>query len=269
VFGPGGLGTGINNSLGGLKGGAGAVDAHGVGGLGSRGTGSGGGGTGLGSISLGGAEVHVDGKSVNGSPSSNVASGKESIVVTGSRTRRSDPAEPAQGAGTDAKPEKPADRLGGHHVGALAMNDSPSSTTQPATGEDPFETVFGGGAPKSTAEDGWRGPKQRDVYIPGAPGSGGDIADQLSMGDVMEYIRNQKPAIVACVKRQRALFPDLSGTLVMRWTILANGKTSDISVQTAELKDSYLADCMMKLINQWVFPRHKSPRDPINFPFKF
>lgn len=53
VFGPGGLGTGINNALGGLQGGAGMGDAHGVGGLGSRGTGPGGGGTGLGLGGLG------------------------------------------------------------------------------------------------------------------------------------------------------------------------------------------------------------------------
>jgi TonB family protein len=53
VFGPGGLGTGINNSLGGLKSGAGLGDAQGVGGLGSRGNGHGGGGAALGIGGLG------------------------------------------------------------------------------------------------------------------------------------------------------------------------------------------------------------------------
>jgi len=53
VFGPGGLGTGINNALGGLKTGAGLGDAQGVGGLGSRGKGTGGGGTALGIGGLG------------------------------------------------------------------------------------------------------------------------------------------------------------------------------------------------------------------------
>lgn len=53
VFGPGGLGTGINNALGGLKGGSGAGDSHGLGGLGARGAGSGGGGSGLGLGGLG------------------------------------------------------------------------------------------------------------------------------------------------------------------------------------------------------------------------
>jgi hypothetical protein len=52
VFGPGGLGTGINNALGGLRGTA-MGDAGGMGGLGSRGTGPGGGGNSLGIGGLG------------------------------------------------------------------------------------------------------------------------------------------------------------------------------------------------------------------------
>jgi TonB family protein len=63
VFGPGGLGTGINNSLGGLKSGAGLGDAQGVGGLGTRGGGSGGGGTALG---IGGLGTKGDGRGTGG-----------------------------------------------------------------------------------------------------------------------------------------------------------------------------------------------------------
>ncbi len=53
IVGPGGLGAGINNALGGLKPGAGFGDASGTGGLGSRGAGTGGGGVGLGLGGLG------------------------------------------------------------------------------------------------------------------------------------------------------------------------------------------------------------------------
>jgi len=63
VLGPGGLGTGINNALGGIKGGAGQGDAYGVGGLGSRGSGSGGGGTALG---IGGLGTKGDGRGRGG-----------------------------------------------------------------------------------------------------------------------------------------------------------------------------------------------------------
>jgi TonB family protein len=48
IFQPGGLGTGINDALGGIKRGGGLGDAHGVGGFGARGTGAGGGGNALG-----------------------------------------------------------------------------------------------------------------------------------------------------------------------------------------------------------------------------
>ena len=53
VLGPGGLGSGINNALGGVKSGAGAGDAYGVGGMGTRGSGAGGGGKALGIGGLG------------------------------------------------------------------------------------------------------------------------------------------------------------------------------------------------------------------------
>jgi hypothetical protein len=53
ALGPGGLGAGINPSLGGTRGGAGTGDAYGVGGLGTRGTGTGGGGNALGIGGLG------------------------------------------------------------------------------------------------------------------------------------------------------------------------------------------------------------------------
>jgi hypothetical protein len=64
VFGPGGLGSGVNNALGGLSG-ASMGDAGGAGGLGSRGTGAGGGGTGLGIGGLGSGTGRGSGGSGN------------------------------------------------------------------------------------------------------------------------------------------------------------------------------------------------------------
>ncbi|MBI3183829.1 MAG: TonB family protein [Myxococcales bacterium] len=84
VFGPGGLGTGINNALGGLQGGAGLGDAHGVGGLGSRGTGPGGGGTGLG---LGGLGTKGTGRGAGGYGSIDLGGrGKDTTRVVPGKT---------------------------------------------------------------------------------------------------------------------------------------------------------------------------------------
>jgi TonB family protein len=84
VFGPGGLGTGINNALGGLQGGAGVGDAQGVGGLGSRGSGAGGGGTGLG---LGGLGTKGGGRGRGGYGSIDLGGkGKDSTRVIPGKT---------------------------------------------------------------------------------------------------------------------------------------------------------------------------------------
>jgi TonB family protein len=53
VFGPGGLGSGVNTALGGLTGGQGMGNQAGVGGLGAKGSGTGGGGQGMGIGGLG------------------------------------------------------------------------------------------------------------------------------------------------------------------------------------------------------------------------
>jgi TonB family protein len=62
VFGPGGLGTGINSAMGGLRG-TEMGDAGGAGGLGTRGTGAGGGGNGLG---IGGLGTYGHGRGTGG-----------------------------------------------------------------------------------------------------------------------------------------------------------------------------------------------------------
>ncbi|XXF81010.1 TonB family protein [Myxococcaceae bacterium GXIMD 01537] len=83
VFGPGGLGSGINNSLGGLKGGAGMGDARGVGGLGTRNNGKGGGGTALG---IGGLGTQGNGPGTGGSGIDLGGRGKQLVKVIPGKT---------------------------------------------------------------------------------------------------------------------------------------------------------------------------------------
>ncbi|HWE22971.1 MAG TPA: AgmX/PglI C-terminal domain-containing protein, partial [Myxococcales bacterium] len=84
VLGPGGLGIGINNALGGVKGGASSGDSYGVAGLGSRGTGRGGGGTALG---IGGLGTKGSGPGAGGSGDVDIGGrGKEETQFVPGRT---------------------------------------------------------------------------------------------------------------------------------------------------------------------------------------
>jgi predicted Zn finger-like uncharacterized protein len=144
----------------------------------------------------------------------------------------------------------------------------------PKGGDDEFAKAFGGGddkPSKSTKADAAPAEekKKREVYIPPAPGSGGDVKDSLGQADIMEVVKNNVPAIQGCVAKQREKEPGTSGKLVMKWTILTSGKTAKIEVVSDEFKNTYLATCISGLIKGWTFPRTKSQGDPVVFPFKF
>lgn len=155
-----------------------------------------------------------------------------------------------------------------------AREEPPAKPSKPAAevkGDD-FDNVFGSGKPEKTekaapaAEQPKRG---ATVYVPPAPGGGGDLKESLSIADVQEVVLANKPAIAKCVEDQRKKEPGVKGTLLMKWTILTSGKVSNVSVQTEELKGSYMAGCVGPLIKGLTFPRHKTQGEPITFPFKF
>jgi len=170
----------------------------------------------------------------------------------------------------------------------VARADSPPPGPAPRTREaaeakgddDEFSKTFGGGGGSSKPS---RRQPQEDapppepaqkkpgsVYVPPAPGSA-DLPDTLSTADILQYVVTQKPAILECVKKQKAKDADMSGKLVMKWTIQPNGHTASVQVasESDEFKSTYLASCMTQLIRGWAFPRHRSPQDPVMFPFKF
>jgi hypothetical protein len=62
--------------------------------------------------------------------------------------------------------------------------------------------------------------------------------------------------------------PQLSGTLVMRWTIEPRGSTLDITAENAGLELAALADCIRDEIRGWVFPEHAATQR-VQFEFKY
>ncbi len=140
--------------------------------------------------------------------------------------------------------------------------------------DDDFANAFGGGddKPKAAAKpaESEDKPKKNAVWIPPAPGGGGDgVKDSLGQSDVMEVVLANKGGLAHCAEEQHKRDPSTSGKLVMRWSILTSGKTSNVSVVSDEFKGTYMATCVGGLIKSMNFPRAKKAGEPVVFPFKF
>lgn len=150
---------------------------------------------------------------------------------------------------------------------------------EPPSPEDEFDKEFGGGGskvtpsapagPKSSSESVKKKPS--NVYVPPAPGgqSNENLPASLSQSDIMSVVLANKPGIMACVSEQKKKDPSVTGPLVMRWTIQTSGKTSNVKVQTTELRDTAVATCLGNLIKTFKFPAHQKEGDPVDFPFRW
>ena len=55
----------------------------------------------------------------------------------------------------------------------------------------------------------------------------------------------------------------------MKFTIKKDGKTSGVSVDSADLADAYIGKCLVRSIQGWKFESYSGDElKPITFPFK-
>lgn len=137
----------------------------------------------------------------------------------------------------------------------------------PTASDDDFDREFGSAEKRKSPVPKQEPTRHTSVYVPPAPGA--EIPETLGTGEIMRIVLENKPAIKKCVDEQKKRDANLSGKIVMSWTILSSGKTTSISCASEEFKSSYMAQCMSGLIKGWQFPRHKVQGDSINFPFTF
>lgn len=252
-------GTDSGKDLGGvgnLAQGGGAGEAFGAGGLGLRGTGAGGGGV---AGTSGGSGVGLGGLGTLGHGRVTAGDFQDAPVLP----------PPVATPTPEPSPDRSATK-------SLDRAKDPPVVRDPNDGDD-FDQAFGGEIrppPRPVAAFKVAPPPPKNPYaagyIPPAPGAAsGNVKESISTSEIMEVVLANQGALKACVERQRRSDPDISGTLVMKWIILINGKTAQVSVATKELKNTEMARCLGALIRQLQFPRHSKQGEAITFPFKF
>ena len=76
-------------------------------------------------------------------------------------------------------------------------------------------------------------------------------------------------AIKACYERALKRNPNLSGKVVIHWTITQAGTVSGVDVEQDTLGDAEVASCIKSLIARWRFPAPSGGSVDVSFPFVF
>ncbi len=183
------------------------------------------------------------------------------------------------------KQESARDKRGNKHgKGGREGGESPvaAATPQPAThpekaapakGADDF--LAAGDVDKEFAKeiegsgDNGKASAKHGPYIPPAPGQA-DLPVALSQSDIVGAVTQRREAFAKCVQEQKRRDPSASGTVVMRWRIRPDGRSTDIAAKGEDYADSPLASCFKSQIGKLHFGAYRgSQMAPIEFPFSF
>jgi hypothetical protein len=91
--------------------------------------------------------------------------------------------------------------------------------------------------------------------------------ERLTREDIMVGVMSHKPEIKECVKEQKKAEPDTYAKVVMRWTILPDGRTTNVVCVSG--CETLFSSCVAERIKSWTFPKHHVQGEPLDFPFTF
>lgn len=167
----------------------------------------------------------------------------------------------------DRDQEKAFQGVGG--VGVASANDQLRGIKAGGTGSGRVATVgglrgggsiAGGGTGEAAAEK-----KVSGVVKSEAPAVDGD----LDPGIVAKEVRSRLGAIKACYERALKRNPNLSGKVVIHWTITAAGTVSGVDVEQDTMGDAEVSSCIKSLVARWRFPAPSGGSVEVSFPFVF
>ena len=86
---------------------------------------------------------------------------------------------------------------------------------------------------------------------------------------VADYVLAQSPMVRGCYDHELDKKRDVSGKILIRWTIDETGGTRGIAVELNTMRDTAVADCLLVLIRGWHFAKPPAGPVKVNFPFTF
>jgi hypothetical protein len=167
----------------------------------------------------------------------------------------------------DRDQEKAFQNVGG--VGVASANDQLNGIKGGGKGTGRVATV-GGLRGGGSISEGGTGNAAAEKKVAGVVKSEAPAVDgELDPGLVAKEVRSRLGAIKACYERALKRNPNLSGKVVIHWTITAAGTVSGVDVEQDTLGDAEVASCIKSLIARWRFPAPSGGQVDVSFPFVF
>ncbi len=88
-------------------------------------------------------------------------------------------------------------------------------------------------------------------------------------GDISKNVRNRAASLRACYETQLMAKPDLSGKVVVQWTITGDGSVSNDKIVDDTMKNSSVTDCVLRTIRRVRFLKPEAGVCVIQWPFVF
>jgi TonB family protein len=75
-------------------------------------------------------------------------------------------------------------------------------------------------------------------------------------------------AVKGCYERALKRNPNLSGKIVLRWTITPSGTVQNVEAEN-DIGDPEVANCIKQLVSRWRFPAPSGGSVDVSIPFVF
>jgi hypothetical protein len=167
----------------------------------------------------------------------------------------------------DRDQEKAFQGVGG--VGVASGNDQLRGIKSGGSGSGRVASV-GGLRGSGSIEGGGTGQAAAEKKVSGVVKSEAPAVDgELDPSMVAKEVRSRLGAIKACYERALKRNPNLSGKVVIHWTITQAGTVSGVDVEQDTLGDAEVASCIKSLVARWRFPAPSGGSVEVSFPFVF
>jgi len=164
-------------------------------------------------------------------------------------------------------------------VGSIGDALSGASGVGVATADSLAGGPHGGGTGKAAGigDLGTSGGGKVDLADTGARqirGQVRDAAPEVESKDVdrealTRYVRSRTRAIQACYEKELKRNPSLKGKIVIRFSIMPNGRTGEIDIEENSLGNEAVASCIRTIVRSWNFPFKPDSEVPVSYPFLF